>query len=194
MTEGVVLFGVGSPLVVDVEETLWRLGLRVAAAVRNVPGDIYLLDQSRVIEPADLAGELRRVPFLVPLFTPRHRRQAVDEARGLGFTHAARIADPTAILPRALEMGEGVYINAGCTLGAASRLGDFVLVNRGASLGHHAMLDSFVSLGPGVVLAGQVSIGSGSMVGAGAVVLPGIRIGENARVGAGAVVTRDVPD
>lgn len=192
--DGVVLFGTGSPVIVDVEESLHRLDVRLVAAVRNVPGRSFLLDSAAVIDVSEITAELLNLPFLVPLFRPAHREGAVAEARRLGFQHAATVIDPTAILPRSLECGNGLYVNAGCTIGAASHVGDFVFVNRGVALGHHAHLGDFVSIGPGVVVAGQVTIGPGTLIGAGAVVLPGVRIGANAVVGAGAVVTKDVAD
>lgn len=190
----VVLYGVGSPVIVDVEETLFRLGVTLAAAVRNVPGTVRLIDQRAVLVPSDLPPSLRTLPFLVPIFTPAHRQTAVSEARAMGFTTAATIVDPTVIRPRSIDCAEGVYINAGCCLGAASRIEAFAFVNRGASLGHHAHVGPFVSIGPSAVVTGEVTLCRGAVIGAGAVLLPGIRVGDNAVVAAGAVVTHDVPE
>jgi sugar O-acyltransferase (sialic acid O-acetyltransferase NeuD family) len=189
----VVIFGAGSPLVVDYEESAARAGLRIAVAVRNMAGECPLLDPSLVIDVADLTAELKQLPFLVPLFTPANRMRAAREARQLGFARPHSLIDPTAIRPRRLVHGDGLYINAGCTLGAASQFGEFVLVNRGVTLGHHAVCGDFCSIGPGAVVAGNVSIGRGAMIGAGAVVLPKCSVGDNAVVGAGAVVTKDLP-
>jgi sugar O-acyltransferase (sialic acid O-acetyltransferase NeuD family) len=130
---------------------------------------------------------------VVPLFSPANRQHAWQHALALGARRFPALIDPTAILPRNIAIEEGVYINAGCTIGAAARLGRFGFVNRGASLGHHLDLGEFASIGPGVVIAGQVAIGRAAMIGAGAVLLPGVRIGERAVVAAGAVVRRDVP-
>ena len=116
------------------------------------------------------------------------------EARRAGFGPAYTLVDPSVRIPRSFVMGEGVYINVGCSLGAASALAEFVFINRGACLGHHARLATFVSVGPGAVIGSLVEIGHGTLIGAGAVVLPKIRIGANAIVGAGSVVTKDVPD
>jgi sugar O-acyltransferase (sialic acid O-acetyltransferase NeuD family) len=190
----VVLFGVGSPIVVDVEESLARAGITVHAAVRNRPCESYLLDPSTLVDIDDLPESARQCPFLTPMFTPAHRQIAAREAESLGFHHPFTLADPTAVLPRTFSVGNGVYINAGCTIGSATELADYVFINRGASLGHHARLGRFVSIGPGVVLAGAVTIHAGAVVGAGAVVLPKVTVGTNAVVGAGSVVTRDVPD
>jgi len=45
---GIVIYAVGSPLVVDVEASLARSGIEVAAAVRNVEGESFLLDRTNL--------------------------------------------------------------------------------------------------------------------------------------------------
>jgi sugar O-acyltransferase (sialic acid O-acetyltransferase NeuD family) len=191
-TPHVVLFGAGSPIIVDVEETCSRWGWRIVAVVKNVPGDIHASGEARIVE-ATLETRLDH-PVVVPLFSPANRRHAWHHAVSLGASTFPSLIDPTSILPRRIEIAEGVYINAGCTIGAAARIGRFAFVNRGANLGHHLDLGEFASIGPGVTIAGQVTVGADAMIGAGAVVLPGISIGRGAIVAAGAVVHRDVPD
>ncbi len=189
----VVLYAIGSPLLADVEESLRRAGIQVAAGVHNIAGKSWLSEGTPVVTPEALPGALRQLPYLVGLFTPGHRQKAAREAEKLGFGQPLSLFDPTLAVPHSLEAAAGLYVNVGCTLGAGCRLEEFVLVNRGASIGHHARFGRFVSIGPGAVIAGMVTAGKGALVGAGAVVLPEITIGENAVVGAGAVVTRDVP-
>jgi hypothetical protein len=187
-----VLFGAGSPIIVDVQESCARLGWRITAVVKNVPGDVHASGDAPIVEatPAMRLAE----PVMLPLFSPANRRHAWHHAVSLGASAFPSLIDPTSILPRRIDIAEGVYINAGCTIGAAARIGRFAFINRGASLGHHLELGEFASIGPGVTIAGQVTVGADAMIGAGAVVLPGISIGRGAIVAAGAVVHRDVPD
>jgi carbonic anhydrase/acetyltransferase-like protein (isoleucine patch superfamily) len=187
----VTLFGIGSPIVVDVEESCLRAGWLVGLGIRNVSAPVFCSDSVTVQEVTP--GLSLRGPVLLPLFSPANRRFAWQQAVTLGAADFPALLDPTAILPQRIAVGEGVYINAGCTLGAASRMGAFAFVNRGACLGHHLDLGRFASIGPGAVIAGQVTIGDDTMVGAGAVVLPGIRIGAGCVVGAGVVVDADMP-
>jgi serine acetyltransferase len=189
---GVVIFGVGSSLVADLEEGLDRAGTPIAAAVANVPGDVHLIDRAPLVARAEVTPEVRALPYLVPLFTPANRRSAVSDAESLGFATPYDFFDPSVTIPRSLATEPGLWVNVGVTLGALSRFGPFVLINRGATVAHHAHLDGFVSIGPGAVLAGEVTVGTGATVGAGAVVLPQVRIGSHATVGAGSVVTDDV--
>lgn len=189
-----ILFAVGSPLIVDYEETCQRLGVQIVAGIQNRAGDVFLSDPWRLRQLSEVGDTLRAVPCLCPLFSPHNRRAANDEAAKLGFAISLPLIDPTAILARSTDVKIGSYINAGVAIGAASSLGRCVVINRGAILGHHSRIDDYASVGPGVVAAGQVEIGAGAMIGAGAVILPKIRIGAFSIVGAGAVVTRDVPD
>jgi hypothetical protein len=190
----VVIFGVGSSLVVDLEEGLRRAGTPIAAAVANVAGEAHLLDRGPLIGRDQVTPEVAALPYLVPLFTPANRYRAVLDATQLGFAAPHTFTDPTVAIPSSLSAEPGLWVNTGATLGGAGRFGRFVLVNRGASVGHHAELGEFASIGPNATLAGEVTLGTGAAVGAGAVILPRNTVGEHAVVGAGAVVTRDVPD
>jgi hypothetical protein len=192
--QGVVIYGVGSPIVVDIEASLERAGLPVIAAVKNVPGEVHVADPGNVIEISELNPDLKAHPFIAPMFVPANRQKASREAFDCGFMEALSLIDPSVPCPRVIDYRHGLYVNCGCSLGAASRFDAFVFINRGASVGHHAELGAFASVGPGAVLAGKVRMGKGAVIGAGAVVLPGVRIGDNAVVAAGSVVTKDVPD
>ena len=189
----IVLFGVGSSIVVEYAETCARLGYEIAAAVQNRPGEAWLSDRRLIVDAADLPAVLRETPCLCPQFTPSQRSAASSEALALGFAFAPALIDPTAAVARSTVVGAGSFVNAGAIVGAECTIGEHVVVNRGTSIGHHVTIAPFASLGPGVVVAGCVAIGYGASVGAGAVIVPKIRIGEHAIVGAGAVVVRDVP-
>lgn len=188
----VMLYAVGSALVVEFEESCARRGIAIAAYVRNRDGPVHCSASDRLYAPANLPAELHTIPFLCPLFTPANRAYAAREAEAHGLTPAPALIDPTAVVARDLTAGPGSFINASATIGAASRIGQFVIVNRSASIGHHAHIGDFVSIGPGAVLAGEVKVGSGAMLGAGCIVLPKIVIGDHAVVSAGSVVTRNV--
>jgi hypothetical protein len=189
----ILIFPAGAPLVVDVEESCARRGLRVGAVAANRAGPRHSLDEARILEVGELPPEAGGWLFICPLFTPANRRSAVAEAHALGWRAAPALFDPTAIVPPSVVAAEGVYVNAGVVMGAACQLGPHVLVNRAASLGHHCVLEAFVAIGPAAVLAGQVRVGEGAVVGAGAIVASGVSIGAGAIVSPGAVLRRDLP-
>lgn len=193
MIKHVVIYGIGSPLLVDYEESLAKAGLEIYIAVENAPCKSWLTKGPPIVKPHSIGPAILDLPFLVPLFTPGHRQMAVFEARQIGFGHSLNLIDVSVSMPRVSTVEDGLFINSGCSIGATSYFGEFVCINRGASIGHHVHLERFVSIGPGAVIGAMVKINKGAVVGTGAVILPKINIGENSVVGAGAVVTRDVP-
>jgi len=191
MKQHILLFGTGSTIIVDVEESIARAAMTIAAGIRNINGKTY--SSAPELTPDSIPADLKALPFLVPLFTPRHRYAASLEAEEIGLDNPFTLIDPTAILPHKIDLGAGSYVNAGCILSSCSRFGKFTFINRGASIGHHASIDDFVSIGPGCVLAGHVRIEDKVMIATGSTILPGLTIGRNSVVGAGSVVTKNVP-
>lgn len=188
-----VLYGIGSPLVVDYEESCERQGLAIAGAVKNVAGPVHTISAAPVYLADEMPASLLSLPFIVPIFTPGRRRLAVDDAERRGFGSSYTLVDPTAVVARSTIIGPGTFVNCGAVIGAAGSIGRFVLVNRSASVGHHARIGDYASIGPGAVLAGNVTLGRGAVVGAGAIIAPAVTIGDNAVVNVGSVVSHDVP-
>ncbi len=187
-----ILFGVRSPLVVELEETLARLGIAVTAAI-SINGVPRVTDRSRLVE-LNAFTPIPGAAFIASAFAPQRRRALVEQALAMDLVKARAIIDPTAILPRSVRVGDATFINAGVVIGAITLIGEGVLVNRAASLGHHTVLSDFASVGPGATLAGNVHVGANAVIGAGTTILPDVRIGENAIVSAGSVVRKHVAD
>lgn len=188
-----VLYGAGSSVLVDLEETCLRCGIDIVAIVNNYDCASFAIHPEKVMALIELPVGLLELPVMFSLFTPGHRKFAVDQASALGASNFKPLIDPTSILPSSIEVSQGAYINSGAVIGGKSFLGEFSFINRAATLGHHASIGDFASIGPGVSTGGHVAIGRGAVIGTGAVILPGVKIGENSVVGGGAVVTRDVP-
>ena len=55
LTGGVVIYGTGSPLLVDVEESLFRAGILVRAGVQNYPGATFLSGHITAFTPDAIA-------------------------------------------------------------------------------------------------------------------------------------------
>lgn len=79
-------------------------------------------------------------------------------------------------------------------ISSCSQIGFGVTIKRGSSIGHHANLGDFVNINPGVVLSGHVEVGHGTEMGSGAIVSNNIRIGKQCIIGEGSEVTKDIPD
>jgi hypothetical protein len=188
-----VLYGIGSPLVVDYEESCERQGMALAGAVRNIAGPVHTISKVPVYLADALPESLLSLPFIVPIFTPGFRRSATEDAERRGFRHSFTLIDASAVVARSTTIGMGTFVNCGVVIGGAGSIGRCVVVNRTASIGHHAEIGDYASIGPGAVLAGNVKVGRGAVVGVGAIVVPEITIGDNAVVGAGSLVTDHVP-
>jgi sugar O-acyltransferase (sialic acid O-acetyltransferase NeuD family) len=190
----VVLFGGGSSMIVDVEESCARLGLEIAAIVMNVEGPDHALARERIVKADDIDPEIKSRPYFVPIFTPGHRLAAQRDARARGFGAVATIIDPTAVVASSTTIGPGTYVNSGVVIGGASKIGAFVFINRSASIGHHVEIADFASVGPGAIICGGVRLGRGAVAAAGAIILPAVEVGSNSVIAAGAVVRESVPD
>ncbi|RWF67625.1 sugar O-acetyltransferase [Mesorhizobium sp.] len=93
-----------------------------------------------------------------------------------------------------LFLGDGVFLNAGCTVldTAPVRIGKRTLLGPNVqiySAEHHR---EAAGRQAGLEIAKPVTIGADAWIGGSAIILGGVTIGDGAIVGAGAVVTRDV--
>ena len=187
-----LLYSCGSDLIVDFIEVCAKNKTEIVAVINNIEG-FESKNVSNTISLSEL-GVSKKAPFLVPLFTPKNRFLASNEALEKGLIPFSILNDKNNDLPLTFSHGKGCFINKRVVIGSESKIGDFVLINRGACLGHHLDLSDYVSIGPGVTTGGGVKINRGALIGTGATILPEIEIGKNAIVGAGAVVTKNVPD
>lgn len=94
-----------------------------------------------------------------------------------------------------IELGDDVFLNAGCTLldTARVRIGSSSLLGPNVQIycaEHHK--DAALRTA-GLEVARPVEIGERVWIGGGAIILGGVSIGDGAIVGAGSVVTRSVP-
>jgi len=190
--QALVIFGLRSPIVVDYEIAAERSATTIVYGV-SVSGHPRVMSDIRIIDFKDLDGAAR---FLVLpcAFSPARRAELAAMAIDAGFCLAEALADPTAILPPRLRIGQGSFVNAGVVVGGGCVFGEGLLINRSASIGHHCVVGDYVSIGPGAILSGNVRVGCNTMIGAGAVIQTGTRIGENALISAGSVVRKHVED
>jgi sugar O-acyltransferase (sialic acid O-acetyltransferase NeuD family) len=188
-----VLYGVGSPFVEDVLESLSRLGWTARGGVANIETGFRPARFAPIVGRDEIPSDWLALPVVLPLVTPGHRWSLEHEVLELGFRSFASVVDPTAVLASTMTIGEGALVVAGAVFGAETTIGRLALVNRAAVVGHHVTISDYATLSPGCVLCGSVTVGRGAFVGAGTIVNPKVSIGANAFVGSGSVVRRDVP-
>lgn len=121
------------------------------------------------------------------------RRRLYHMVKEIGLS-IPTIIDPSAIIARGTEIGEGIFIGKKAVVNAGAVIKEGSIINTGAIVEHDCVVGSFSHISPGTVLCGYVQIGRDSHIGAGAVVKQQISIGKNALIGAGSVVVKDIPD
>ena len=103
----VVLFATGSPVIVDVEETLLRSGLELAAGIRNHDGPCFLAQAEKGLPLVEIDDALRAHPFLVPL--------GAVLAGQIHVNAGATIGAGAGILP-GIRVGAGAFVAAGAVV------------------------------------------------------------------------------
>jgi hypothetical protein len=144
-----VVYGVGSPYVETVIDSLRRLGWTIHGGVENVSADYRPVDLSPIVGADEIPPEWLSVPVVLPLVTPGHRWSLEREATARGFTSFATVVDPTAVVSPAAVIGEGSLLAATAFVGAQATLGRCVCVNVGSIVAHHSKVEDYVSMGPG---------------------------------------------
>ena len=124
---------------------------------------------------------------------PGLRRRLDEMIRKLGLEIPV-IADPTAVIAKGTEIGEGCYLGKRAVVNTGTVLGRCAILNTGAIAEHDCRIGDFAHISTGAALCGQVSVGADTHIGAGSVVRQGIAVGRGTLVGAGSVVVKDLPD
>jgi sugar O-acyltransferase (sialic acid O-acetyltransferase NeuD family) len=104
------------------------------------------------------------------------------------------IIHPTSEISMSSSHKEGFFTEELTIVSSFSEIGFGVNLKRGSSVGHHSKIGDYVTMNPGATLSGFVTIGEGTEIGSGATVLHDVTIGKHCLIGAGSVVTKDVPD
>lgn len=121
------------------------------------------------------------------------REKLWNKLRSIGFSLPV-ICDPSAILARNLQLGEGTMVGKGAIINANASVGKMCIINTGAIIEHDCIVGEFSHISVGSVLCGDVRVGHASFVGANATVIQGKKIGSRCIIGAGTVVRKNVED
>lgn len=102
------------------------------------------------------------------------------------------IVNPTSIISKDVEIGEGTVIMSGTIINIGTKIGRHCIINTGAIVEHDNVLEDYVHISPNATLCGTVKIGEAAHIGAGATVKNNINIVGNSTIGAGAVVVKNI--
>lgn len=123
----------------------------------------------------------------------RIRKSVVKKLQAFQNLRFATLIDPSVIMSRRVEIGEGAIICAGTIMTVDVRIGSHVIINMDCTIGHDAVLEDCVTLYPSVNVSGLAYIGECAELGTGMQIIQGKRIGTGSILGAGAVVVKDIP-
>src|SRR6185436_14568583 len=139
--QNLILYACGSDLIVDFIEVCLKNEVQIKCIINNLEQSPPPELETTPAAAYDFTHET--APFLVPLFTPRHRYLASQEALGHHLVPLDLLSDRNNDLPIKFTHGVGCFINKRVVIGSHSRLGDYGLINRGACLGHHLVLEDY---------------------------------------------------
>lgn len=131
--------------------------------------------------------------FIVCIANPLKRSRLTEKAIALGG-QLSQFVSRNAVCRRHEPFGPGVIIQPGCIIPHAVEVRKGVFINAAVTVGHDSILHEFSSFGPGCRILGGVEIGAFSYIGTNSVILPGIKIGSKVRIGIGLTITEDIPD
>ncbi|WP_317313449.1 acetyltransferase [Absicoccus porci] len=159
---------------IDDNESLWG---RYKDGYRIVAGSDYLLS-------------LGEVYVVCAVGSARVRKIIIEKLKDSSVKFAT-VIDPSVILSKRVEIGEGTIICAGTVITVDIKIGKHVIVNLDCTIGHDVVIEDYVTAYPSVNISGNSFIGECSELGTGMQIIQGKKIGSNVIVGAGAVVVKD---
>lgn len=119
-------------------------------------------------------------------------RKIVIEKMKESTVKFATLIDPSALISKRVEIGEGTIICANSIITVDIKIGEHVIVNLDCTIGHDDIIDDFVTIYPSVNVSGNVYLGECCELGTGMQIIQGKKVVGNTIIGAGTVVVRDI--
>ncbi|MGN1158267.1 MAG: acetyltransferase [Agathobacter sp.] len=159
---------------IDDNEALWG----------NVEGEYPVLGGCEYL------NSLNNVYAVCAVGSARVRKIIIDKLKN-GNVKFATLIDPSVLVSKRVEIGEGSIICAGTIITVDIKIGNHVIINLDCTIGHDDVIEDFVTIYPSVNVSGNVLIGACSELGTGMQIIQGKKVASNTIIGAGAVVAKD---
>lgn len=147
-------------------------------------------DAYEVIGGCEYLKTLGEVYAVCAVGTAQVRKSIIDKFKGSSVKFAT-VIDPSVIISKRVEIGEGTIICAGTIITVDVRIGKYVIINLDCTIGHDDIIKDFVTIYPSVNISGNVEIGQCTELGTGMQIIQCKRVTPNTIIGAGAVVIKD---
>lgn len=144
-----------------------------------------------VLGGCDYLKTLGEVYAVCAIGAAKVRKNVIEKIKKSSVKFATLI-DPSVLISKRVEVGEGTIICANSILTVDIKIGEHVIINLDCTIGHDDIIDDFVTLYPSVNVSGNVYLGECSELGTGMQIIQGKTVTKNTIIGAGAVVVRDI--
>lgn len=115
------------------------------------------------------------------------REKLFSSLKAIGF-HFPVIADPSAIIAKSAQIGEGTFVGKKAVINAEAVIGKMCIINTSAIVEHECRIKDFSHIAVGTILCGQVEIGEATFIGANTTVIQGQNILSRQLVPAGLTI------
>ncbi len=149
-------------------------------------------DEYEVVGGCEYLKQIDNAYAVCAVGSARTRKVITEKIKDSGIKFATLI-DPSVLISKRVEIGEGSIICAGTIITVDIKIGNHVIINLDCTVGHDDVIEDFVTIYPSVNVSGNVVLGKCSEIGTGTQIIQGKAIGTNSIIGAGASVTRDIP-
>lgn len=115
------------------------------------------------------------------------RERLYEKVKAIGFCLPV-ITDPSSIVSKSAQLGEGTFIGKGAIVNSEAEIGKMVIINTMALVEHECRVADFAHIAVAAVLCGNVTVECAAFVGANATVIQGRTVKERYIVPAGETV------
>lgn len=144
-----------------------------------------------VLGGCDYLKTLGEVYAVCAIGAAKVRKNIIEKLKESSIKFAT-IIDPSVLISKRVEVGEGTIICASSILTVDIKIGKHVIINLDCTIGHDDIIDDFVTIYPSVNVSGNVHLGECSELGTGMQIIQGKTVAKNTIIGAGAVVVRNI--
>lgn len=150
-------------------------------------------DAYEVLGGCEYLKNLGEVYAVCAVGSAKIRKIIVEKLKGSNVKFATLI-DPSVLVSKRVEIGEGSIICAGTIITVDIKIGNHVIINLDCTLGHDDIINDFVTVYPSVNISGGVNVGECAELGTGMQIIQGKKIASNTIVGAGAVIINNIDE
>lgn len=143
-----------------------------------------------VLGGCEYLNSLNDVYAVCAVGSAKVRKIIIDKLKNDNVKFATLI-DPSVLLSKRVEIGEGSIICAGTIITVDIKIGNHVIINLDCTIGHDGVIEDFVTIYPSVNISGMVKVGECTELGTGTQIIQGKKITANTIIGAGTVVVKD---